>query len=162
MTNRDSHPCITKKIINKLFTEDFIRKVSEQVPKDICNENNKENKLKIAVTTVLMKEISGWIEEKGKLSINTCIATELALPSDIEMCPKWNPPGTYRNQTQTFDWICGRMQSTDIQTRTFSPPTDIVISPTGWLPDPIFGYSLMLGIELKVISKSTVQENINN
>jgi len=144
--NSVSHPEIVNSIVNGLWNEDFIEDLYKNLELNaITIEKAKEKQLKISVLKTIIGKIDSWLphgEEKDP--INPCISTEFSLPCIYLK-------DTEEIHPQYFTWFKNKP-------KRFLPPTDIVINPTGWVPDPVFGYSLSLGIELKIITDYSLAE----
>lgn len=146
------NPEIVSFITGKLDIS-FLRCIADRLNKDrpnLCQEEKKEKNLKIEIISHLLENIEDWLKENTKISeyevpLNPCIATELSLPylpeDDTELIESL--------PVQDFsEFKCDEL-------RYFMPPTDICINATSWISDPIFAYSLLVGIELKVFKKTS-------
>lgn len=136
------HPEISLKMYEQIFSYCFL----ESVYIYYKNEN-REACLKNAVLNALAIEIPKWFKNEPK-AINQSICNEFSLPHRTSDLENLTSNGVFG---QEYEWLYGQMFEGDSQKVTnFMPPTDIVIQPTGWIPDPVFGYSLAVGIEIKM------------
>lgn len=143
------HPIIYDLIssgINEIFLQSIQEDLESCYPK-YFDEKYKEKKLKKITTLLLIENIDNWLSkiDRNKYNVpkNPAISIETSLPIlKIQ-------PDNLKTKVQTFDF----KNSIDNDEIEFMSPTDIAINTTGWFPDPVFHFSLVNALELKVLKE---------